>query len=344
MAEKAKIDSMKDGIEPKIVKSEVTPRVDTRDIDSTENAVFDSSELNSLMDSIDEKFIRPILTEEINFEELEETAAGLSGGSGGDGSTFVRLLRVVEGVDPLSYNYGFEPNEIPDFVLRGIDDVNEEPEIPPNDDPQDPEQPEDPKDPPEDEDDDGPPVDPEVPDDEDPDEEDDDPDNPPPPPDDDEDDDPDVDPPDGDKGKNNGWGNGDQDAPGNSGPNNNAENSDADNPLEKERGNGTSNGNNNGGGNPNSDSDGDVTRNNPGNDRQVGGAPWDGETGSSGKPGKGNHQDGIDVDENQPGGKDKGQNLDIADLLSDNSYEIAVQHNFPQVDVFFPYTKPISLE
>ncbi len=32
------------------------------------------------------------------------------------------------------------------------------------------------------------------------------------------------------KGKNNGWGNGDQDAPGNSGPHNNAENSDRDPP------------------------------------------------------------------------------------------------------------------
>ena len=36
---------------------------------------------------------------------LEAPAAGLSGGDGGDGSSFVRLLRVSEGVDPLQFEY-----------------------------------------------------------------------------------------------------------------------------------------------------------------------------------------------------------------------------------------------
>ncbi|WP_172205241.1 retention module-containing protein, partial [Niveibacterium sp. COAC-50] len=35
--------------------------------------------------------------------ELDPTAAGLGGGSGGDGHGFVRLLRISEGVDPLSF-------------------------------------------------------------------------------------------------------------------------------------------------------------------------------------------------------------------------------------------------
>ncbi|PJB42236.1 MAG: hypothetical protein CO105_11580, partial [Comamonadaceae bacterium CG_4_9_14_3_um_filter_60_33] len=42
--------------------------------------------------------------------ELEATAAGLGGGGGSDGGlSFVQLLRIVEGVEPLAYDYGFEP-------------------------------------------------------------------------------------------------------------------------------------------------------------------------------------------------------------------------------------------
>ncbi len=50
-------------------------------------------------------------------EELEAAAAGAGGGAGGDGSDFVRLLRVVEGVDPLAYDYTFDPQGGPDEVL-----------------------------------------------------------------------------------------------------------------------------------------------------------------------------------------------------------------------------------
>ena len=63
------------------------------------------------------------------------------------------------------------------------------------------------------------------------------------------------------------------------------------------------------------DDDDELTGQNPGNDKEVGNSPWDGETGASGKEGKGKHQDGIDTDENQPGGKEKGQNLSADDLL-----------------------------
>ncbi|WP_334155158.1 retention module-containing protein [Tepidimonas sp.] len=42
-------------------------------------------------------------------QELEAAAAGAAGGTGGDGSSFVRLLRITEGVDPLAYDYQFNP-------------------------------------------------------------------------------------------------------------------------------------------------------------------------------------------------------------------------------------------
>jgi len=46
--------------------------------------------------------------------QLEATAAGLGGGTGADGgSTFVQLLRITEGVDPLSYNYSFTAPDLP---------------------------------------------------------------------------------------------------------------------------------------------------------------------------------------------------------------------------------------
>ncbi|MFZ2813436.1 MAG: retention module-containing protein, partial [Rhodoferax sp.] len=46
--------------------------------------------------------------------ELEATAAGLGGGAGADGgSSFVRLLRITEGVEPLSYNYSYTAPDVP---------------------------------------------------------------------------------------------------------------------------------------------------------------------------------------------------------------------------------------
>ena len=50
-------------------------------------------------------------------QTLDATAAGLGAGGGADGgSTFVQLLRITEGVDPLSYNYSFAaPAPTPDL-------------------------------------------------------------------------------------------------------------------------------------------------------------------------------------------------------------------------------------
>ncbi|TSE24894.1 Poly(beta-D-mannuronate) C5 epimerase 1 [Tepidimonas sediminis] len=42
-------------------------------------------------------------------EELDPAAAGAAGGGEADGSSFVRLLRITESVDPLSYSYRFDP-------------------------------------------------------------------------------------------------------------------------------------------------------------------------------------------------------------------------------------------
>ena len=44
--------------------------------------------------------------------DLEATAAGLSAGGGG-GHSFVHLVRIVEGVEPLSFNYSFEAQDLP---------------------------------------------------------------------------------------------------------------------------------------------------------------------------------------------------------------------------------------
>jgi len=54
-------------------------------------------------------------------EELEAAAAGGGAGGGGDGSNFIRLLRVAEGVDPLAYDYTFDPLGSPDDVLLSSD-------------------------------------------------------------------------------------------------------------------------------------------------------------------------------------------------------------------------------
>ncbi|MFZ3159207.1 MAG: retention module-containing protein, partial [Rhodoferax sp.] len=46
--------------------------------------------------------------------ELEATAAGLGGGAGADGGiSFVQLLRITEGVEPLSYNYTYTAPDVP---------------------------------------------------------------------------------------------------------------------------------------------------------------------------------------------------------------------------------------
>jgi hypothetical protein len=258
MAEQTNVDSIQAGIEPTVAvnqQPEATPRLAPRETaEISENAVFpsDSSELTALMDVIEEELakieqtqttiiepLEPIISadgEVIDFENLEAAAAGGgAGGAGGDGSSFVRLGRVSESINPLEYDYeppvlgspqeieGASTEEEP-VVL--IDEPT--PEDPPVDDP-------DPEDPPTTEE-----------------------------------------------------------------------------PTETEDP-----------GTPPQTS----TGSNPGNDKPVGNSPWDGETGASGKPGNGNHHDGIDTDENQPGGNEKGQNLNPADLLDDGESSLIPQSN-----------------
>lgn len=118
--------------------------------------------------------------------------------------------------DDIGYDIVDNDDDAPPPVDPEPEDDEDDDNPPPPTDPEDPPEEEDPKDPEEEED---PPSDPD---------------------DEDEPNDPPVDPkPEDDKGGskgNNGWGNGDQDAPGNSGPNNNAENSDRENPLDKDKG------------------------------------------------------------------------------------------------------------
>ena len=52
---------------------------------------------------------------------LEETAAGASAGGADGGSTFVRLLRVVEAVDPLSFEFDMTRRETIDEIGRALD-------------------------------------------------------------------------------------------------------------------------------------------------------------------------------------------------------------------------------
>lgn len=60
-------------------------------------------------------------------DELEAAAAGLAGGGEGDGSSFVRLLRIVEGVTPLAYDYPIEPREPIREITGHVEPVPEEP-------------------------------------------------------------------------------------------------------------------------------------------------------------------------------------------------------------------------
>ena len=47
-------------------------------------------------------------------ENLDATAAGLGAGGGdGSGSSFVQLLRITEGTDPLSFQYSYSASDVP---------------------------------------------------------------------------------------------------------------------------------------------------------------------------------------------------------------------------------------
>ena len=81
--------------------------------------VLGDEELNELLAAIDSG-------EGDLFDDLEDPAAGGTGGGGDDeGSGFVRLLRIVETVDPLAFQFGLEGRDGPierDFT--GVDAVD----------------------------------------------------------------------------------------------------------------------------------------------------------------------------------------------------------------------------
>lgn len=131
---KKHIDSIKAGSEPN--ESAATLRVEApRDsMDVIDNAIFpgQSSELNAIMEeaikvarkTIEAETLKPIISEETDFEKLlqeEATAAGLTGAGGRDGNAgFVRLLRVNEDVTPLAYQYDLGTEDTIAFRLSEI--------------------------------------------------------------------------------------------------------------------------------------------------------------------------------------------------------------------------------
>src|SRR5690606_11678762 len=63
-------------------------------------------------------------------EDLEETAAGDSSGGGSDGNTsFVRLSRLLETTDPLSFSYDFSSSEEPALIQTAGQYVNRAPTV-----------------------------------------------------------------------------------------------------------------------------------------------------------------------------------------------------------------------
>ena len=68
-------------------------------------------------------------------ELLEDPAAGLSGGSGGEGNDFVRLLRIVENVDPLAFAFPNEAANLIEEIEGGTADEGTEEAVPPTTEP-----------------------------------------------------------------------------------------------------------------------------------------------------------------------------------------------------------------
>ena len=122
---------VKAGIE--LAEKQATPQVDatlvlSENYDVTENALFPEtpSEQNAVMEAIQftksleplELIIKP--EQEIDYNALDATAAGAGdGGGGSDGNSFVQLTRIHESVDGNSYSYGFNPLGVGD-ILEGI--------------------------------------------------------------------------------------------------------------------------------------------------------------------------------------------------------------------------------
>jgi len=85
-----------------------------------EAAVANSADINSVIQSLDGS--GDLL------ENLDATAAGLGAGGGeGSGSSFVQLLRIAEGVNPLSFNYNFTPPGRPEVLVGDALPTEQEP-------------------------------------------------------------------------------------------------------------------------------------------------------------------------------------------------------------------------
>ncbi|MDO6568483.1 Ig-like domain-containing protein, partial [Alteromonas sp. 1_MG-2023] len=91
----------------------------TDDNSDDQFAVFDDSveDLNALLDQtgdgqqLDQDFLDVLAGDEDILESLEATATGLDGGGAAGGSNFVRVDRVNESVDPVSFEYEQETND-----------------------------------------------------------------------------------------------------------------------------------------------------------------------------------------------------------------------------------------
>lgn len=109
--------TMQDG-QKAVIAAEQNVRVDDNMTQGEERpAAQESAVANGTIDSV----IQVLGRDGDPTEELEAAAAGGSAGGGGDGSDFVRLLRVIETVDPLAYEYSFESQAIPDEILPSVD-------------------------------------------------------------------------------------------------------------------------------------------------------------------------------------------------------------------------------
>ena len=90
--------------------------------DATDSALLESGKSA-------EKIIQAVKEGGSLDELLEETAAGNVGGDAGGGPTFVRLMRITEGVDPLNFEFGTNRQGVLDYPLEGGRDTDPAPTL-----------------------------------------------------------------------------------------------------------------------------------------------------------------------------------------------------------------------